>query len=187
MGTVAGLGALGVAMAAYEHYTQKQSQPPPPQQATGAYPPPAPRSAKPPPPPPPLTSGSPAKRLPPGPGEERAQLLIRAMIAAANADGAIDSQEKEAILLQLGEDGMGRDERALIEAELAAPVSIDSLLPRVNSPELANQVYAVSLAAIEVDTDSERHYLQYLRSRLRLEDSVVEDLHNQFGLNKEQA
>ncbi len=181
LGTVAGLGALGVAMAAYEHYTSKQNPPPTPQPAAGP-PPPPPSGAKPPPPPP----AGPAQPKREGPGDKKARLLIRAMIAAANADGAIDPQEKEAILVQLGEDGMSPEERALLESELAAPVSIDTLLPQVDSPELANQVYAVSLAAIEVDTEAEKQYLRYLRSRLGLDPAMVRDLHKEFGISDDQ-
>ncbi len=178
----AGIGLLGVAIAAYEHYSQKSQPPAPSGPVPGGgpgQPPPAPgsRAATPPPPPP---GPPPAPPEAPGsarqPGQDQAILLIRAMIAAANADGQIDADERHAILGKLQEAGLGEEERRFLAAELAHPPSLESLLARIDSPELAEQVYAASLLAVEVDTKAEKSYLSYLQARLGLSDPKVEEI-----------
>jgi uncharacterized membrane protein YebE (DUF533 family) len=104
------------------------------------------------------------------------------MIAAANADGTIDSQEKATILKHLREAGANPEEEAFLVGELNSPPSIDSLLPTISGPEMAAEVYAVSLLAVDVDTKAERDYLNYLRSRLEMDESKVEEIHKQLNI-----
>jgi len=109
--------------------------------------------------------------------DQQALLLIRAMIAAANADGEITQEERQRIIGKLDEAGAGPDERQVVERELANPVSMDSLIGAVHDQQTAEQVYLASALAIEPDTDAERSYLQYLAARLKLEPQRAEDLH----------
>lgn len=144
-----GLGLLGVAIAAYEHYSTQQV-------ATGAPPPPPPptRPATPPPPP-----GAVAV-LPPPPQD--AVLLIRAMIAAAAADGRIDEIERAAILARAG-----ANDRAFLAAELSAPRTL-AQIAAATRPELIESVYAAALLAISMDTEAERDWLARLGDALGL-------------------
>ena len=114
--------------------------------------------------------------------ENSAILMIRAMIAAANADGQIDKDERHRITQKLEEGGIDSDDRAFVERELKAPQSLDTLIEQVHGPEEAAQVYAASLFAISVDKESERSYLKYLADRLGLDQGTVRDLHEQMGL-----
>ncbi|WP_158047519.1 tellurite resistance TerB family protein [Skermanella pratensis] len=107
----------------------------------------------------------------------RALLLIRAMIAAANADGEISADERQRILAKLDEAGAGPDEKSVVERELASPMSIDALVREVRDPATAEQVYLASALAIEPDTQAERSYLQYLAARLNLDPQRAEQLH----------
>ncbi len=188
--TMLGMGALGIAIAAFEHFTKGSSSSssqtvPPPSRPTGNKPPPPPpgaldvsETATAPPPVPEATVGDQAET-------DEPVLLIRAMIAAANADGQIDGNEMGAIINYLEEAGMTGEERDFIEKELASPKSIDSILPQVQGEDLANQIYAVSLLAIEVDTKAERDYLRYLQARLGISDQTARELHGQFELPEE--
>ena len=176
--TAIGMGLLGLAVGAYEHFTQSQNP-----QAPGN--PPSPGSSNPVAPmpqagggvarpavnwtPPPLPS-SPAAEAP---ANEEALLLIRAMIAAANADHAVDDVERHAILEKITASGLGAEERAFIEKELSNPLDLRSLVAQVKTPEMAEQVYAASLLALEVDSDAERNYLQRLASALNLDTATV--------------
>lgn len=186
-----GLGILGVAIAAFDHYTQSRS--PGAGQSVPPTPVPSPesavRSSVPPPPPPPagqepedLQPQKPEKS--PEAAKKQALLLIRAMIAAANADGRIDSQERKAILGRLAEAGLGDEDRNFVLKELETPSSVEDILTSVEEPEVARQVYAVSLLAIEVDSQEERDYLHYLRLRLGLDDRTVAEVHRQLGLDE---
>ncbi len=53
---------------------------------------------------------------------------------------------------------------------------LETIVGNVNRPELARQVYTVSLMAIEVDTEKERRYMSTLASRLGLDESTVEQI-----------
>ncbi len=171
-----GMGALGVALAAFEHFTQSQpgaagnagTAPPPPPgpvpHAPGAPPPPPPAGAVPPPPPPPPRPAMP---------HEEALLLVRAMIAAAWADGQFDADERRQVLDRLAQAGLGADERAALAEELLSPPDLGALLARVDRPELAEAFYMASRLAIRVDTDVERAYMASLAQRLGLAPETV--------------
>jgi len=103
------------------------------------------------------------------------------MIAAAAADGEIDPAERQAILGQAEQAGLGAEERSFLERELASPPSLDEVLAQVKRPELAPQVYAASLLAIEVDTPAEERHLTDLARRLGLDPAVVADLNQRLG------
>jgi uncharacterized membrane protein YebE (DUF533 family) len=113
---------------------------------------------------------------------ETALLLVRAMIAAANADGQIDADERGGILARLTEAGVGGPERDALLAELERPVPPSALAAQVRSPETAAQVYAVSLAAIKADTDAEKSYLRGLAAMLQLSPETVTKLHGHMGV-----
>lgn len=114
---------------------------------------------------------------PPSPDQDpdntAAVLLIRAMIAAANADGVIDETEREAILGRLRTVDLSPEEQAFITQELFAPADLETIVSGVTSSDLAQQVYAVSLMAIDVDTEKERRYMATLADRLGLDQGAV--------------
>ena len=185
----AALGVLGVAMEAVEHYMNK-SQGAGPSPQTPGTPPPMPGSAPPAPPamerasaapPPPPMPGKPASVVPPPvaddtAGNPEAVILIQAMIAAANADGVIDQAERDNILKRLQAVDLSPEEHAFVVQELLSPADLETIVGNVNRPELARQVYTVSLMAIEVDTEKERQYMSTLASRLGLDESTVEQI-----------
>lgn len=176
-----GLGALGVAIAAFEHFTQQQ-----PGATKGAASlPPVPGAGRAPssaalPPLPGQESGS--EPLPPlptdsaGDAPSEALLLVRAMIAAANADHHLDDAERRQILAALDESGVGGEERAYLLGQIESPIGIEELVTGVTSPEHARQVYAASLMAIEVDSEAERNYLSRLAQRLELTAETIAEL-----------
>jgi uncharacterized membrane protein YebE (DUF533 family) len=180
------LGALGVAMEAVEHFMNKPSSTATPPAQPGVSSAPSPsvmRGGSPPPPPPPRPDG--ARAVPPPPPAapqpiepSESVLLIRAMIAAANADGVIDQTERKNILERLQSVELSSEEHAFIAKELLAPVEMEAIVAGVTTPQLAEQVYSVSLMAIDVDTDQERRYLATLADRLALDPETVERIHN---------
>lgn len=109
------------------------------------------------------------------------QLMVRAMIAAAKADGAVDQAEMEKIIGQVAEGGVEPSERDFVMSELAAPLDVDGIVAAVNGPAQAAQVYAASLMAIAVDTEAEKAYLRDLARRLNLDAAAVAQLHQMTG------
>jgi uncharacterized membrane protein YebE (DUF533 family) len=108
--------------------------------------------------------------------DRKALLLIRAMIAAANADGEITPEERQRILSKLDEAGAGPEERQVVERELAAPMPMDALVREARDGDMVEQVYLASLLAMEPDTEAERSYLQYLAARMGLSPQQAEQL-----------
>lgn len=128
-------------------------------------------------------------REPQTPAEEdqlqnTALLVIRAMISAAKADGAVDGGEMSRIMGKLNEEGADSEARDFVMNELQKPLDLDSLVRNVKSPEEAVQIYGASLLAIEVDSEAERDYLQKLAERLGLDGGTVERIHANLGVSK---
>jgi uncharacterized membrane protein YebE (DUF533 family) len=117
-----------------------------------------------------------------GTTQNDAVLLIRAMIAAANADGVIDAQERAQILDKLKTVSLSEEDRQFIIHELLDPKDIDTIVSEVSSGELGRQIYMVSLAAIEVDTDAERDYMRQLAEKLGLQPVQTDEIHRQMGV-----
>lgn len=128
-------------------------------------------------------------REPQTPAEEdqlqnTALLVIRAMISAAKADGAVDGGEMSRIMGKLNEEGADSQARDFVMSELQKPLDLDSLVRNVKSPEEAVQIYGASLLAIEVDSEAERAYLAKLAERLGLDGETVERIHANLGVGK---
>ena len=111
-------------------------------------------------------------------------LLIRAMIAAANADGVIDEEERNGILKKLETMDLTDQEHSFIVNELLSPAGLGDIVSQVNTPEMAKKVYTVSLLAIEVDTDAERTYMNTLAQQLSLNESDLNDIYRTLGVEK---
>ncbi len=114
--------------------------------------------------------------------EDTARLLLQAMIDAAKADGALDPAEIERILGKLEAVGADAEARAWVVERMRAPADLDRLVAAVPGPEVAAEVYAASLLAIEVDTAAERDYLAELARRLGLSEPVVAHIHRTLGV-----
>jgi|JI10StandDraft_1071094.scaffolds.fasta_scaffold137959_2 uncharacterized membrane protein YebE (DUF533 family) len=166
-----GMGLLGVAIAAYEHYT-KQNQ----GSSGGALPSPAPGPGAAPMSVPTLAS-MPKSSIP----ANDASLLVQAMVAAAAADGVIDEAEKAQMLQRATEAGFDEETRRFLELELGNPKSL-AVIASSARPEIATDLYAASCAAITADTEAEKIYLATLAKRLGLSDEACAEVHRQLGM-----
>lgn len=198
----AALGVAGVAMEAVEHFMNKSktsaskiplSGPPPIQTSAPSQPPKAPGASTPPPPPdatvaapppPPPSASVGSESVDATEAGQDAVLLIRAMIAAANADGVIDKEENSRILKKLETVDLSDQEHSFIVKELLSPAGAEDIVAQVKSPEMAKMVYTVSLLAIEVDTDAERTYMKTLAQQLSLNESDLNDIYRTLKIEK---
>ena len=105
--------------------------------------------------------------------------LLKAMIAAAKADGHVTPDERARIDGQLANLGLEDDAATLIAAELDAPLDVDRIAGLAGSEAEAAQIYAVSLLAIDPDNIEEKAYLAALATRLKLDPGLVDRLHAQ--------
>ncbi|MCB1634714.1 MAG: DUF533 domain-containing protein [Xanthomonadales bacterium] len=160
-----GVGLLGVAFAAWEHYQGQQKASAP---AAGGMPPPQPLAAHPqampPPPPPPRGASTPAP-----PSQSDLLLVLEVMIAAAHADGQIDAQERATILEKAMQLELSSAERQQLMAALDQPPDAATLAARAR-PELASDLYGAAVLAISIDTPAERAWLDQWGNRLGLNE-----------------
>jgi uncharacterized membrane protein YebE (DUF533 family) len=107
----------------------------------------------------------------------RGQSLLRAMIAAAKADGRIDADENRRIFARMETVNLDADCKAFVFDELSAPLNLDAVIAGADTPEHAAEIYAASLVAIEADSPAEQGYLTMLAGRLGLAPELVTELH----------
>jgi len=111
------------------------------------------------------------------------ELVLKAMINAAKADGRVEESEVRRILGKVQENGADQQALEYLTAELKKPMETQALVSAARgNPELAAQLYAASLLAIEVDTPAEKKYLEDLASALELEPGVTQHVHQQLGV-----
>jgi uncharacterized membrane protein YebE (DUF533 family) len=126
-------------------------------------------------------------REPEGPEEEaamegQAQLVLKGMINAAKADGQISPAEMQRILGKLEEAGADAEMQQWVMTQMAAPLELPAFIAEIPNAEVAAEVYAASLLAVEVDTDAERDYLRQLAEGAGLHPLVVNQLHETLGV-----
>ncbi|SEA20276.1 DUF533 domain-containing protein [Rubrimonas cliftonensis] len=112
---------------------------------------------------------------------DAARLVLRAMASAAKADGKLDAEEVRRLTAEVGKDGATQEEVDFINAEIARPVDVAGLAAAARTPVQAAQIYAASIAAVEIDTEAERAYLRELAAALRLDRGAVAHLHAMTG------
>jgi len=112
--------------------------------------------------------------------EAQARVMIKAMIAAAKADGNIDKDEQQKIVSHLGDD-VTEQERQFVLSEMQTPLDTDGLVREVPKGSEA-QVYMMSLMGIELDSQEEARYLDSLRQKLGLDEQTCNDIHQKLGV-----
>lgn len=100
-------------------------------------------------------------------------LYVRAMIAAAMADGEIDPGEQQKLVAGLQRLGLGQHAAQFLQQEIESPQSIDELVQAATTPAVALQVYVASRLAIEPDTRDEQAFLQALAQGLGIDESLA--------------
>ena len=124
---------------------------------------------------------NPEPAIPPTPDQEAAAgLMLRAMIQAAKCDGNLDDEEREKLIGQLG-DEVDNEEAAFVQAEMQAPVDVAGLVAQVPRG-MEPQVYAMSVLAINLDSQAEAKYLHELAQGLGLSVENINDVHTQLGV-----
>jgi uncharacterized membrane protein YebE (DUF533 family) len=105
--------------------------------------------------------------------QDAALLCIRAMIAAAAADGRIDATEQQKIVSGLRQAGIEDVARQFLAAEIGNPANVAELASGVASPEEAVEVYAAARIAVDPDTGEEHAFLSSLAEALGIDDALA--------------
>jgi uncharacterized membrane protein YebE (DUF533 family) len=104
---------------------------------------------------------------------DNALLFIRAMIAAANADGAIDETERGRIMAGVQQAGLDTEAMQWLDHEMAEPASVETLAAGARSPQVRAQLYTAARIAIDPDHKAERRFLSNLAIELDLAPDLV--------------
>ena len=110
--------------------------------------------------------------------EERAAILVKAMINAAKSDGKLDRSEQQQIIERLGDSS--RQSIDFLRQELSRPLDVEQFAREIPFG-MEQQVYAMSLIAIDLDQNSEAGYLAKLADLLRIPVDVRRQLHQKYG------
>lgn len=95
-------------------------------------------------------------------------VVIRAMVAAAKADGHIDADEHQRLFNEVERMGLDAEAKATVFELLSAPVDLNALSAAVATPEQGAEIYLASRLAMTPDQPAERAYLDALAGRLKL-------------------
>ncbi|MFE8032306.1 tellurite resistance TerB family protein [Thiohalocapsa marina] len=103
-------------------------------------------------------------------------LLAKAMIAAAKADGQIDTAESQAILEQINGLDLPAEDKAFLFEEYGRPLDIAALAAEVRTPEHAAEVYTASAWMLDPPSPPERFYLDTLGRALGLDPALAQQI-----------
>ena len=110
--------------------------------------------------------------------DDEAVVLIRAMINAAKADGRVSNEEQQEIIIRIA--NPSQETIAFLREEFAKPVDVREFAWSVPLG-METQVYTISLASINLDTNPEAHYLRELAHGLRLDPDLCNQIHQRYG------
>lgn len=107
-------------------------------------------------------------------GQELALRMIQVMIAAAYADGSMDSEEEKEILTRLRSANLDNEEKGYILSQFHAPKSIEELTTGINDPQIGQTMYSLAVSSIVIDNEEERQWLDRLAQALGLSREMQE-------------
>jgi uncharacterized membrane protein YebE (DUF533 family) len=106
--------------------------------------------------------------------------IIRGMIAAAKADGHMDSAESRKIMGQLESAGVSAQEKALLIQEMANTQDVNSIAAAAKTPQESAQVYLAALLVCDNQCLREQEYLASLARALKLEPAFTASLQQEL-------
>ncbi len=110
--------------------------------------------------------------------EKQAEVILKAMINAAKADGNIDADEQKKITEHIGD--VTPEEIEFVRNEMSAPLDVQAVINSVPRG-MEQQVYLVSLMTINLDHKNEALYLDQLAKGLNIQQQAVNAIHEQVG------
>ncbi|MBN7795268.1 tellurite resistance TerB family protein [Parahaliea mediterranea] len=125
-------------------------------------------------------TSAPAATIPPD-TPQHSMNVLRAMLAAAKADGHVDDAEQARIYKAVQAMGATREVSAFVETELARPLDPAEVARGITCPEEASEVYLASLLMVDEQGFMERAYLQELARELGLAPELVARLESQVA------
>lgn len=111
-------------------------------------------------------------------GNQRAEILLQAMIMASQADGCIDAAEQNNIIQQL--QPLTQQEVDYLRREFSRTHNVHAFAQSV-PPGMEYEVYQISLMSMNVDTPLEAQYLRNLAQCLNIAPDACNAVHQQMN------
>lgn len=111
--------------------------------------------------------------------EAHSHAILRALIAAAKADGRIDEQEQQLISSELGRHTDDPDLQQWLDAEVARPLDAADVAQAADGPGMAAEMYLASVMLVDQQQAAERNYLDELAAALGIEPELQLHLEQQ--------
>jgi len=102
--------------------------------------------------------------------------IIKAMIAAAKADGHIDAQEQQRIFQAVEKMDLSAQDKGMVFDYLQKDIPIEEIANGIGNMELKAEVYLASCLVIDTDHAAEREHLDKLGSALALPRELLQQL-----------
>jgi len=112
--------------------------------------------------------------------EQHSHAVLRALIAAAKADGRIDDSEKHLISSEIGKHTEDPQLQQWLDAEVAKPLDPSEVAASAQGdPAVAAEMYLASVMLINDQQDAERRYLDELAAALHIDPALQVHLEQQ--------
>ncbi|MFJ2714278.1 tellurite resistance TerB family protein [Pseudomonas sp. NPDC087346] len=121
-------------------------------------------------------------RLPPAQAEQHSQAILKALVAAAKADGHIDDRERQLIEGEFTKLDNDVELKNWLHAELNKPLDPADVARAASTPEMAAEMYIASVMLVDEESFMEKSYLDELARQLKLEPGLKVELERQVRL-----
>ena len=119
-------------------------------------------------------------RLPPPQADLHGEAILRALVAAAKADGHLDARERQVIEGEFARIAPEAEVQHWLKAELDKPLDPAEVARTASTPEIASEMYLASLVAADEQNFMERAYLDELARQLGIDDALKQRLEQEF-------
>ncbi len=111
--------------------------------------------------------------------EDHSHAILRALIAAAKADGRIDEQEEQLIYAQIKRQTNDPQLQQWLDEEVSKPLDAGEVARSAKDPAMAADMYLASVMLVDDQQDAERAYLDELASALQIDPTLQVHLEQQ--------
>ena len=111
--------------------------------------------------------------------EDHSHAVLRALIAAAKADGRIDDAEKQMISVEIGKHTDDPDLQQWLDEEVARPLDATDVSLSATDPAIAAEMYLASVMLVNDQGEAERTWLDELAAALNIDPELQVHLEQQ--------
>jgi len=111
--------------------------------------------------------------------EDHSHAILRALIAAAKADGRIDKQEEQLIYAEIKRQTSDPQLQQWLDEEVSKPLDAAEVAQSAQDPAMAAEMYLASVMLMDDQQDAERAYLDELAGALQIDPTLQVHLEQQ--------